>query len=181
MQDLRITGKALEGHKGVLLAWNKWDLVAKRHDTFDKLVAQTRRHFLELRHVPMIAISALTGQRVTTVLERVMTIMEKMTVRVNASEFEDTFFTWVRAHPHPAIPTDPVRFLGARQMTAPFPCFHFFTTNPKAVVPAYVRFLTNKIYETYGFEGCPVVLEFRAAKKSKYHPSSKPETIEEHQ
>jgi GTP-binding protein len=173
VQDLRIVSKVLGQHRGVLLVWNKWDLVEKKHDTFDKLVAETRQRYLELRHVPMVSISALTGQRVTAVLDRAMVIQEKMGMRVTAAEFEDNMFTWVRAHPHPAIPKDPVRFLGGRQAAALFPCFHFFTTNPKEVAPSYVRYLTNKIHDTYGFEGCPISLEFKAVKKPQHHHSSK--------
>jgi GTP-binding protein len=179
VQDLRITSKAFDLRKGVLFAWNKWDIVDKKHDTFDKMVKEVKRRFLELRHVPMVAISALTGQRVTAVLDKALQIHERMAFRVGASEFEENMFAWVRAHPHPAIPSDPVRFLGARQIPAMFPCFRFFTTNPKEVVPAYVRYLTNKIYDTYGFEGCPVVVEFRSIKKAKHHHPFKPGRVEE--
>ncbi|MBN1129840.1 MAG: ribosome biogenesis GTPase Der, partial [Chitinispirillaceae bacterium] len=177
VQDLRIVTKALSLHKGILLAWNKWDLVEKKHDTFDKLVAETRRRYLELRHVPMVAVSALTGQRVNAVLDKAFAVAERMTLRVVASEFEDRVFAWIRAHPHPAIPENPVRILGARQVPTPFPCFCFFSTNHKAIAPAYVRYLTNKIYDAWGFEGCPVTLEFRAVKKAKHRHPFKPGRI----
>jgi GTP-binding protein len=162
VQDLRIIGKAFDLRKGVVFAWNKWDLVKKGHATFDRLVADTKRRILELKPVPMIAISALTGLRVTGVLDHALAVKERMTLRVSSAAFENNVFSWVRAHPHPAIPHDPVRFLGARQLEAPFPLFRFFTTNPKGVAPMYARYLTNKIYEEYGFEGCPVTLQFRA-------------------
>ena len=64
VQDLRILKRVIEMHKGVLLCWNKWDLKEKDHRTFDQLVEETRREFMELRWVPMLSISALTGQRV---------------------------------------------------------------------------------------------------------------------
>jgi GTP-binding protein len=179
VQDMRIVNNAFSLHKGVLLAWNKWDLVKKEHTTFDRLVAQTKHHCLELRPVPMIAISALTGQRVIGVLDAAFAIKERMTMRVPSAEFEDNVFSWVRAQPHPAIPRDPVRFLGARQIEAPFPLFRFITTNPGGVTPMYVRYLTNKIYDAYGFEGCPVTLLFRAAKSPKYQHAFKPGRIEE--
>lgn len=164
VQDMRILGRAFNSRKGVLLAWNKWDLVKKEHTTFDRLAADTKRRILELRPVPMIAISALTGSRVAAVLDHAIAIKERMTFRVPSAAFEDNVFSWVRAHPHPAIPHDPVRFLGARQLDAPFPLFRFFTANPEGVVPMYKRYLTNKIYETYGFEGCPLTMQFRAPK-----------------
>jgi GTPase len=167
VQDLRIVSKALDLRKGILLAWNKWDLVHKDHKTFDQLVAQTRGDYLELRNVPMVSISALSGQRVTMIIDRAMAIKERMTMHVPSAEFEDNVFTWIRVHPHPSLPKNPVRILGARQVPGEYPYFRFFTVNPRQVVVSYVRFLTNKIYETYGFEGCPVVLEFKPVTRTQ--------------
>jgi GTP-binding protein len=168
VQDLRILRKVLELRKGILLAWNKWDIQEKDHRTFDQLVAETRRQYMELRPVPMISISAMTGQRVTNVIDLAIEVKKRLQNHVPSSEFENNVFDWVRVHPHPAIPENPVRFLGARQINAPFPLFRFFLTNPDEVAPAYVRYITNKIYENYDFDGCPVVLEFRPIKKPKY-------------
>lgn len=168
VQDLRILKHIIEMHKGVLLCWNKWDLKEKDHRTFDQLVEETRREFMELRWIPMLSISALTGQRVNTVIERAFRIKEKMGFRVPSSEFENQVFSWIRVHPHPAIPENPVRFLGARQIGAPYPLFRFFVTNPDEITPGYIRFLSNKIYEAYDFEGCPLTLEFRPIKKQKH-------------
>ena len=78
VQDLRILKRVIEMHKGVLLCWNKWDLKEKDHRTFDQLVEETRREFMELRWVPMLSISALTGQRVNTLIERAFKIKERM-------------------------------------------------------------------------------------------------------
>jgi GTPase len=179
VQDMRIVNKAFGLRKGVLLAWNKWDLVKKEHTTFDRLVADTKRHCLELRPVPMVAVSALTGHRLAGVLDTAFAVKARMTLRVPSAEFEDNVFSWVRAHPHPAIPRNPVRFLGARQLDAPFPLFRIFATNPEGVASMYARFLTNKIYDAYGFEGCPVTLQFRAAKGPDRRHQAKPGRIEE--
>jgi GTP-binding protein len=170
VQDMRIVNRAFDARKGVLLAWNKWDLVKKEHTTFDRLAADTRRHCLELRPVPMIAVSALTGHRLSAVLDNAFAIKARMGFRVPSAEFEDNVFSWTRAHPHPAVPENPVRFMGARQLEAPFPLFRIFTTNPEGVASMYVRYLTNKIYDTYGFEGCPVLLQFRAVKNRPVQP-----------
>lgn len=172
VQDLRIVKKIQEMRKGMLLAWNKWDIVEKDHKTFDQLVAATREEFMELRYIPMVSISALTGQRVTTVIDTALEIKERLKTRVPSAEFENRVFSWVRSHPHPAIPENPVRFLGAKQVDAPYPVFKFFVTNPKQISPAYIRYLSNKIYETYNFEGCPLTLEFRPIAKAKHRGSA---------
>jgi GTP-binding protein len=98
-------------------------------------------------------------------------IKGRMEFRIGNSEFEDNIFSWVRVHPHPVIPGKPVRFLGAKQVLSLYPHFRFFVANPKSIIPSFNRYLKNKIYETYNFEGCPVVLEFRSAKRPKKKPA----------
>ena len=161
VQDMRILRKIYESRKGIVLAWNKWDILPKDHKTFDNLAADARDEYQELRNVPMISLSALTGQRVPALMDVVFGVRERMCANVGGAEFENQIFDWVRAHPHPVTPGKEVRFLGAKQVPAPFPLFRFFVTHNELVSPSYERFLANKIYEKYDFSGCPVVLEFR--------------------
>jgi len=161
VQDMRILRKVFDSRKGAVLAWNKWDLLEKDHKTFDHLAAEARDEYQELKNVPMITLSALTGQRVLPLLELVFEVKERMSLNVGGAAFENQIFDWVRAHPHPVTPGKEVRFLGAKQIKAEYPLFHFYVTNKNEVSPNYERFLTNKIYEKYGFLGCPVVLEFK--------------------
>jgi GTPase len=172
VQDLRIIRQVFEARKGLLLAWNKWDIMEKDHRTFDVLVKETRQQYMELRPVPMVSVSALSGQRVTVILDEVYKIKERMQTHPGASEFEDKVFEWARVHPHPLKPGKEVRFLGARQIGAAYPLFRFFVTNPEEVTPAYERYLMNQIHETYDFDGCPLVLEFRSASKPKHRAFS---------
>jgi len=167
VQDMRILKKIFDQRKGVIIALNKWDALPKDHKTFDQFTAQSRREYKELKHVPMVAISALTGQRAISVIDMALSVKERLTARVSPAQFEDALFSWVRIHPHPAIPENPVRFLGAKQSSASFPLFRIFTTNPKGIAPSFHRYLTNKIHETYDFDGCPVVVEYRPARRAR--------------
>ncbi len=165
VQDLRILRHIIDQRKGVLLAWNKWDIVPKDHKTFDTIVKESRRQYKELQFIPMLAISALTGKRTTNIIETAFKIKENLTRRVGNAIFENDLFSWVRLHPHPAIPENPVRFLGAKQVRAPFPLFHIFVSNPSGVSPLYKKYLIKKIYESYDFSGCPVIIDFKPPKK----------------
>jgi len=168
VQDMRILRKIFDLRKGVLLAWNKWDLVQKDHKTFDQLVANAQEEYPELKNIPMISVSALTGQRVSSLVDQIFVIKERMGTRIGAKEFEDTIFDWVRTHPHPVTPGKQVRFLGAKQTGAPFPHFRFFVTHPELVTSGYERYIANKIYDKYEFSGCPVVLEFKSGSRGRH-------------
>ncbi|HMD68660.1 MAG TPA: ribosome biogenesis GTPase Der, partial [Chitinivibrionales bacterium] len=167
-QDLRIVRKIRDLHKGVLVCWNKWDLVAKTHTTFDHLVARTRRGSMELAHAPMVSTSAVTGQRVMVVLDKAVDIRRCMQTRVDAAKLRDLVAEWTTAHPHPISENRHIEIVSCIQANAPFPLFHVVSTNPRSAVASYKRFLVNKLYETFDFDGCPVVVDFVPIRKRAY-------------
>jgi GTP-binding protein len=159
-QDLRIVKHIQSNHKGFILCWNKWDLVEKDHMTFDHLVAQTRKTYRELRHVPMVSISALTGQRASHVLDLAVDVYKRMTTQVPLEGLREKVKEWTMLHPHPVTANEALRILSCDQFVARYPVFRFFAKNAKNARASYKRYLENKIYENYGFDGCPVVIEF---------------------
>jgi hypothetical protein len=56
--------------------------------------------------------------------------------------------------------------LGARQIGASYPYSGSLLLTRRGYT-GYIRFLSNKIYEAYDFEGCPLTLEFRPIRKQK--------------
>ncbi len=160
-QDLRILTKIMENHKGAMICLNKWDILEKDYRTYDTIAKDMRRRFPEIRHLPIVSISALTGQRIQTVLETAKEICERMKQRVTTGEFSDKVHEWFVRHPHPFHGSKEVRILGGRQAQSIIPVFEIFCTNPQCIVPSYRRYLMNKIQDTYDFEGCPIVLKFK--------------------
>jgi len=160
-QDLKILGRIIDGRKGAIVCLNKWDLVEKDHRTFDTITADMRRQFKELVHIPIIAISALTGLRMCQALDTAFAVQERMRLRVSAQEFRAGLSAWTRAQPHPVPAHGDMRFLGGKQLPSVFPHFLVVCTNPRLVQPGYKRYLINKIHETFDFAGCPVDITFR--------------------
>ncbi len=166
-QDLKICSHVIKHKKGLVICWNKWDLIEKDSKTFDRLVAETKKTYREAQYTPMTAISALSGQRVTTIIDNALQIKEVMKKRIKPSELRGNFFSWIKTYPHPYFSSSKeVRFLGIKQIPTEYPHFTFFCTNPVSIVPSYRRFLMNKFQETYDFSGCPIVLTFKPAGKS---------------
>jgi GTPase len=164
-QDMKIVRHIVKMKKGILLCWNKWDIRTKDHKTFDHLVSATRESYMELRHVPMISISALTGQRVNRVIAEAIKIKEKMAAMVDAEDLYAKMKEWVQLQPHPVTANEPVRIFSCEQLPVSHPLFRIYSTNAKNARASYKRYLANKIYETYNFDGCPVVIEFRDVEK----------------
>jgi GTPase len=166
-QDLKIVRQIVDMKKGLLVCFNKWDLVVKTNSTFDRLAADTRREYMEFHHVPLIAISAKTGQRVTAVLDKALEIQKRMTTRIDEKELWSLMKEWIQVHPHPITANKRVVISGMNQGHAPYPLFLIHSTNPRVAIPAYKRYFANKIYDTYNFNGCPVVVDFIPAQRRR--------------
>jgi GTP-binding protein len=164
-QDHKIVRKIIDMRKGLLVCFNKWDIAPKTHTTFDKLVARTRDGSMEFHHAPMLSISAKTGQRVASVLDKAIEIYSRMNARVNENELWALMQEWIQAHPHPITSNRRVVISGIRQGHATYPLFLVHSTNPRVAIPAYKRYIANKIHDTYDFTGCPVVVEFVPAQR----------------
>ena len=164
-QDLKIITHVKKQKKGLVVCWNKWDLVEKNEKTFDTFVAEAKKTYRDIQHVPMTSISALTGQRVSGVLDIALEVKNRMHKRIKPSILRDNLFTWVKMHPHPFINSKQVRFLGVKQMQADHPAFSFFCSTIQNIVPSYKRFLENKFQETYDYAGCPIIFYFKPAGK----------------
>jgi GTPase len=164
-QDLRITRTVFDMRKGLVLCFNKWDLLEKTHGTFDRLVARLSREYLELRHVPMVAVSALTGRRVMSVLDSAIDINRRMRTRLDERELTRRVLEWVKTHPHPVAANKSLSIFSCSQSQAPFPYFFVSSTHHGQALVSYKRYLANKLYDAYDFDGCPVTVEFVPLRK----------------
>ena len=70
-QDARIAGIIAEEGKAVVIAVNKWDIPEKETGTLEKYRKQVLEDLKFMDYAPVLFISALSGQRVHTVLEAV--------------------------------------------------------------------------------------------------------------
>ena len=162
-QDLKILNHTIKNRKGMVVCWNKWDIMEKDLKTFDTLVAEAKKTCKDIHYVPMISISALTGQRVLNVIDIAFGVKERMVKLIKPSKLREEFFGWVKVHPHPFKSSKEVRFLGIKQLSSDYPHFNIFCTNPGNVVLSYKRFLANKMQETFDFSGCPMTFHFKPA------------------
>ena len=88
-QDLKIAALAWEAGRGLIVVVNKWDLAEKD----DKATAKYEKAAYEkapfLKFVPFLFTSALTGQRVTRVLELLLEVEQERGKRISTSEVNE--------------------------------------------------------------------------------------------
>jgi GTP-binding protein len=161
-QDAHVAGYAMEEGKGLVVAVNKWDLVAEKTDrTFDQYTEWIRNEVPFLDFAPIVSISAKTGQRVGRVLELAIDIWAERRKRVPTGELNRVLAAATERMPPPLVRGRRPRLFYATQAAIAPPTFVFFASDASAVHFSYRRFLENRLRETFGFDGTPIRLIFR--------------------
>ncbi|HEY5486797.1 MAG TPA: ribosome biogenesis GTPase Der [Candidatus Limnocylindrales bacterium] len=161
-QDAHVAGFVLEEGRGLVLAVNKWDIVADKTDrTFDEYAAGIRAEVPFLELAPIVSISAKTGQRVSKVLELAVDIWGERRKRIPTPELNRVIrAATTRQAPPPGKGAPPKIFYATQVAVAP-PTFVFFARNAGEVHFSYARYMENQLRAEFGFDGTPIRLIFR--------------------
>lgn len=164
-QDAHIAGYILEEAKSVVVVVNKWDLVEKDAYTMQAYVDHVYAVLRFLDYVPVLFVSALTGQRVGQVLPTALRIQEERLIRIPTAELNRILQEAVARHAPPSKAGKRLKFYYATQPRVDPPTFVFFVNAPRLVHFSYKRYLENRLREHYGFLGTPLRLSFRKQRK----------------
>jgi GTP-binding protein len=159
-QDKKIASRVAERGRGVVVALNKWDLL---NDTGNQLNALTDRiHFLfpVFQHVPILPLSAHTGEGVSRLLQMLVHIRQELNRRVDTGPLNQAVRRWVTETPPPQGKR-PIKVRYMTQVSANPVRFILFTNRKKIFPEFYQRFLMNRIREEFGFHHIPFFLEIR--------------------
>jgi len=161
VQDQRVIEKVLSSRRAAVLAVNKWDTIEKDSYTADKFTAEIKSNILKYNYLPVIYISALTGQRVDKVIALAKKVHEENNRRIGTPELNNFLQkATTRQHP-PARKSKYIRFYYVTQSEVAPPTFIFFSNYPELIDKAYISYLNNQLRDEFGFEGCPIRLKFR--------------------
>ncbi len=169
-QDAHVAGYVVDEGVGLVIAINKWDLVEKDDKTFEEYVARVRAEAPFLHFAPIIAISALTGQRAAKVLDEALVIAAERRRRIPTATLNKVLSEAVSRHQPPPVKGRRPRFYYATQATIEPPTFVLFAADAKSVHFSYQRFLENRIRDAFDFEGTPLRLIFRERSRVELEP-----------
>jgi len=167
-QDTHVAGMVLEEDAGVIVLVNKWDLVVKDTYTLHEYEQHIRYQLNFLPYVPLLFISAKTGQRVTKILPAVLEVNEARHQRVQTSALNKFMREAVAQHPPPGKGGRRVKFFYATQASVAPPTFVFFVSKPDWVNFGYRRYLENRLRELWPFVGTPIRMFFRARSEDRF-------------
>jgi GTP-binding protein len=160
-QDKTIIDYVIKMGKGLVLIVNKWDLIEKDSSTLSEYKREISGGFKTLSHYPLMFISALTRQRVSSVLDIAWNVYEARRKRINTKELNEWLAKTIAAHPVPSTQGKLIKLKFITQVHAEPPVYAIFCNYPKLISTSYRRYLENELYKQFNLSGVPVKLSFR--------------------
>lgn len=156
-QDKKIAGYAHDSGKGCVIVVNKWDIYPNKHDrSTNQFTDNLRERLGFLQYAPVVYASALTGQRVDRVTELVKFVSEQQHMRIQTSVLNELIRDAVAVNPPPSKKGKSAKIFFVTQADICPPRFIIFVNEPELIHFSYLRFIENRLRESFGFEGTPL-------------------------
>lgn len=147
----------------LIIVVNKWDLVPADYKT--KIVKflnhQLQKKMGVVKQIPLLFVSAQSGNNVKNIMENVLTLYEKWNERISTGTLND----WLkRIQKFENIPNDgqtrlKMRFIS--QIKTRPPTFAVFVNDKDLARENFEKFMSTTISNEFGFSGVPVRFVFR--------------------
>ena len=160
-QDKAIANFIERQGKASVLVLNKWDLIEKDNTTHPAFMDRMDAQLPQLDYVPRVFVSAVTGQRVTHILEIALEVYREYNTRIPTPDLNQLLLELRNAHPPPRVRGVRPALKYITQIETKPPTFLIFGRNLHRVRPPYEAYLVNNIREEFGFNGTPIRIFYR--------------------
>ena len=164
-QDTKIAGLIHDEGKAAVILVNKWDAVEKETGTLEKTKKKILNDLKFMDYCPVLFVSALTGQRVQTVLEEVNAVYAMACKRITTGVLNDVLNEATNALQPPLQGGRRLKIYYATQQGIRPPTFILFVNDEKLMFFAYERYLENYFRKSFDFSGTPIRFVLRQRKK----------------
>ncbi len=164
-QDAHIAGFILDAWKSAVVLVNKWDAIEKDTYTMAAFTESIRRDLNFMDYVPVLFISAKTGQRVDQVLPLALRVQEERLTRLPTSRINRILQDAQSRHAAPSHAGAQLKIYYGAQVRNDPPVFLLHVNDPKLAHFTYLRYLENCIRQDHAFMGTPIRIVLRPRRK----------------
>lgn len=165
-QDVRIAGYVHEEGKASVVIVNKWDVIEKDTNTMNKFKKELTTDLAFMSYVPMLFISAKTGQRVNKVLETAKYAYSQNSMRVSTGTLNDVISEAVTVTAPPSDKGRQLKIYYAVQFATNPPTFAIVVNDPKIMHFSYQRYLEKYIRKSFSLDATPIRIKIRQRGKN---------------
>ncbi|MGN0347791.1 MAG: ribosome biogenesis GTPase Der [Lachnospiraceae bacterium] len=163
-QDAKIAGIAHERGKGIIIVVNKWDLVEKDDKTMNAHTKKIREILSFMPYAEIMYVSALTGQRLIKMYDRIDLVIASQTLRVQTGVLNEIMTEAVALQQPPTDKGKRLKLYYITQVAVKPPTFVIFVNDKELMHFSYTRYIENKIRDAFGFRGTPLKFIIRERK-----------------
>ena len=160
-QDLTIARLVIGEGRALVIGVNKWDLVEDRRAALRHLGDRLEASLPQVRGVPTVTLSALTGTGVEKLLPAILGPFEVWNRRISTGPLNRWLQETVDRHPPPMAAGRRIRLRYITQAGTRPPTFALFASRPEDLPESYVRYLVNGLREAFDLPGVPLRLHPR--------------------
>ncbi|PPR25539.1 MAG: GTPase Der [Alphaproteobacteria bacterium MarineAlpha10_Bin3] len=160
-QDLAIARHTIDEGRALVIVVNKWDLIDDKNAALARLRDRLERSMPQVRGVPVVTVSALTGRNLDRMLDATFAIYDVWKTRIETAKLNEWLGYMLAAHPPPLVAGRRIRLRYMTQIKTRPPTFAFWTTRPDAVPDSYMRYLMNGLRTDFDLAGVPLRLLLR--------------------
>ena len=171
-QDLAIADLIAREGRALVIAVNKWDLVKDGGAWRKELERAVDRLLPQVIGVPVITLSAKTGQGVEKLMPEVLAVHEVWNRRIPTHRLNAWLKETTARHPPPAPGGRRIRLRYITQPNARPPTFVLFSPRADELPDDYRRYLVKALRESFDLWGVPIRLKVKAA-DNPYAPRGK--------
>lgn len=158
-QDKKIASICEEAGCGLILAFNKWDLI--KNVQTHKFEEEIEREAPFLNYAHKIFISAKTGQRLDNIFTVAQSAQNERSKRISTGLLNKVINEAYNLNPPSSIKGKTLRIYYSTQAKNNPPTFVIFINNKDLIQDHYKRYLSKKLRENFGFKGTPIVVSYR--------------------
>ncbi|MBE0578501.1 ribosome biogenesis GTPase Der [Devosia sp.] len=172
-QDLALADLVEREGRALVIAVNKWDLIEDKNETLKMLREECDRLLPQLRGVPLVTLSGLTGKNIDKLMEAIFTIERSWNSHVSTARLNRWLAGMVDGHPPPAVSGRRLKLRYMTQAKTRPPSFILFASRPDVLPMAYQRYLVNGLREAFNIKGTPIRLWVRGGSENPYNDKHK--------
>ncbi len=166
-QDAKIAGIAHDRGRGLIIAVNKWDAIEKNNATVKEYTKKIHDILSFVPYAEILFISALTGQRVKIIFDRLETVIQNHAMRIQTGVLNEILAEAVAMQQPPSDKGKRLKLFYITQVSTKPPTFVLFVNKKELMHFSYQRYIENRIRETFGFVGTPIRIFIRERKEKE--------------
>jgi GTP-binding protein len=163
-QDLQIARLIEREGRACVLVLTKWDAVDDQQKTRKAITDRLEISLAQMKGLPIIALSGLTGAGVELLLPAVRAAHDVWNRRVSTGELNRWFEQALERHQPPLVQGRRLKLRYITQAKARPPTFIVFGTRAEQLPEDYQRYLVNSLRETFDLPGTPIRLQMRGTR-----------------